>query len=114
MKKSTFGLIATAAMLFTPVAAFAQDSQSNLQINRNAGAAAGYGNVVNQQGTQVNYQDQFDLNGYYPEGSAQSSIQDNANVGSAVGEYNLVNQGGTQVNGQTNTDIDSYGHYYGY
>ena len=34
MKKSTFGFIATAAMLITPMAAFAQDAQQNLQINR--------------------------------------------------------------------------------
>lgn len=54
MKKSTFGLLATAAMLLTPVAAFAQDYQENLQINHSAGSASGYGNFVNQNTTQNN------------------------------------------------------------
>ena len=114
MKKSTFGIIATAAMLFTPVAAFAQDSQQNLQINRSDAAAVGVGNYVNQDTTQTSFQDQFDYDDYYGDGSAQSNIQDNASAASAVGEYNVVNQVTDQYSGQTNTDIDSYGHYYGH
>ena len=98
MKKSTFGFLATAAFLLIPTTAFAQDAQSNLQLNRNTGAADGYGNVVNQTGTQSNYQDQFDYNGYYNEPSSQSSIQDNASVGAAVGAGNFVNQEGNQYN----------------
>ena len=113
MKKSTFGLLATAAMILTPVAAFAQDAQSNLQINRANGAAVGVGNFVNQNATQASYQDQFDINGYYSP-SSQQSIQDNGSAASAVGEHNIVNQGATQVNGQTNTTIDTYSDYYGY
>ena len=114
MKKSTFGFLATAAFLLTPVAAFAQDAQSNLQINRSDAAAVGYGNYVNQNTNQASFQDQFDYDGYYSEPSVQNSIQDNASAASAVGEYNLINQGTTQINGQSNTNIESYGHYYGY
>ena len=114
MKKSTFGLIATAAMILTPVTAFAQDAQSNLQINRSDAAAVGVGNFVNQNTLQESFQSQYDYDGYYGEGSSQSSIQDNASAASAVGEYNVVNQGTHQYSGQSNTDIDSYGHYYGY
>ena len=114
MKKSTFGLIATAAMILTPVAAFAQDSQSNLQINRSDAAVVGIGNFVNQNTVQESYQSQFDYDGYYSEPSAQQSIQDNASGAAAIGEYNLVNQGTHQVSGQSSTDIESYGHYYGY
>ena len=114
MKKSTFGLLATAAMILTPVAAFAQDSQSNLQINRSDAAAVGVGNFVNQNTVQESYQDQFDLNGYYSEPSVQNSIQDNASAASAVGEHNVINQGTHQYSGQTNTSIDTYSDYYGY
>ena len=114
MKKSTFGLLATAAMLLTPVAAFAQDAQSNLQINRSEAAAVGVGNVINQNTLQQSFQDQFDYDDYYGEPSVQSNIQDNASAASAVGEYNLINQGTHQFSGQTNTDIESYGHYYDY
>ena len=114
MKKSTFGLIATAAMILTPVAAFAQDSQSNLQINRSDAAAVGIGNYVNQNTVQQSFQDQFDYDGYYSEPSSQSSIQDNASAASAVGEYNVIDQGTHQYSGQSNTSIGSYGYYYGY
>ena len=113
MKKSTFGILATAAMILTPVAAMAQDAQSNLQINRSDAAAVGVGNFVNQNTTQQSYQDQFDINGYYSP-SNQNNIQDNAAAASAVGEYNVINQGANQVSGQTNTTIDTYSDYYGY
>ncbi len=115
MKKSTFGLLATAALIFTPVAAFAQDSQQNLQINRSDAAAVGVGNYINQATGQFSNQNQVDINGYgYGTPSTQTSIQDNANAASTVGEYNVIDQGVIQDNGQTNVDIDSYGHYYGY
>ena len=105
MKKSTFGLLATAAMLFTPIAAFAQDSQQNLQINRSDAAAVGVGNFVNQTTNQTSFQDQFDYDGYYGEGSAQSNIQDNGSAASAVGEYNVINQGTDQFSSQNIIDI---------
>ncbi len=109
MKKSTFGLLATAAMLLTPIAAFAQDSQQNLQINRSDAAAVGIGNYINQNTLQSSDQTQLDINGYgYGSPSTQTSVQDNANAASAVGEYNLINQGVIQDNNQTSTDIDTY------
>ena len=52
MKKSTFGLLAASALLLTPVAAFAQDNQSNLQIGNNGAAAVGEGHYINQVGVQ--------------------------------------------------------------
>ena len=94
--------------------AFAQDAQSNLQINRSDAAALGHGNFVNQNTTQQSYQSQFDYDGYYSEPSVQNSIQDNASAASAVGEYNVIDQGTSQYSGQSNTNIESYGHYYGY
>ena len=113
MKKSTFGLLATAALIFTPVAAFAQDSQQNLQINRSDAAAVGVGNYINQDTLQQSQQHQLDINGYgYATPSTQTSVQDNANAASAVGEHNLINQGVVQDNNQTSADIDTYPAYY--
>ena len=100
MKKSTFSLIATAAMIFTPVAAFAQDSQQNLQINHSGAAAVGEGNFVNQTVDQYSEQSQYGINDYVP--STQSSIQDNLSEASAVGEYNTINQETYQQNSQYN------------
>jgi hypothetical protein len=100
MKKSTFGLIATAAFIFTPVAAFAQDSQQNIQVNQNAAAAVGEGNFVNQTVDQYSDQTQLGVNDYVP--STQTSIQDNLSEASAVGEYNVINQETYQQNSQYN------------
>ena len=111
MKKSTFGLLAATALIFTPVAAFAQDSQQNLQINRSDAAAVGVGNYINQGTLQQSQQSQFDINGYATP-STQTSVQDNANAASAVGDYNLINQGVVQDNDQTNGSIDTYPGYY--
>jgi hypothetical protein len=98
MKKSTFGLIATAALIFTPVAAFAQDSQQNLQINNSAAAAVGEGNYIDQTTQQYSDQTQYGVNDYEP--SSQMSVQDNLSEASAVGEYNTVNQDTLQENYQ--------------
>ena len=107
MKKSTFGLIATATMLLTPISAFAQDSQQNLQINRSGAAAVGVGNYINQDTLQHSQQNQLDINGYITP-STQTSVQDNANAASTVGGYNSIHQGVIQDNDQTNVGISSY------
>ena len=109
MKKSTFGLLATAALVLTPFAAFAQDSQQNLQINRSDAAAVGVGNYINQTTGQFSNQTQVDVGGYgYDSPSTQTSVQDNASAASAVGAYNAIDQDVHQVNGQSNVDIDTY------
>jgi hypothetical protein len=109
MKKSTFGLLATVALIFTPVAAFAQDSQQNLQINHSSAAAVGEGNFVNQTVDQYSDQSQYGINDYgYGDPSSQSSIQDNTSEAAAVGEYNTINQNTVQQNGQYNGSIDTY------
>ena len=51
MKSSKLSLLATVAILFTPVAAFAQDSQVSVQGNQNSAAAIGT---------------QLDVGGYVP------------------------------------------------
>lgn len=109
MKKFTLGLLATAALIFTPVAAFAQDSQQNLQINNSNAAAVGEGNWIDQTTGQYSDQTQMGVNDYgYGDPSSQMSVQDNLSEASAVGEYNVINQGAVQENGQNNMDINSY------
>ena len=114
MKKSTFGLIAATAMLLTPLAALAQDSQQNLQLNDSAAGAVGVGNLINQQTYQRSNQTQLDIDGYrgYGVPSHQTSVQDNGSAAAAVGRHNLVNQGVVQDNDQFNGNVDTYPAYY--
>lgn len=99
MKKSTFGILATVALAFSPVAAFAQQAQISGQSANNSGAAVGYGNYVDQTINQDNYQTQLEVPGYYNQADPQLQInaQDASNAGAAVGNYNYVDQ-----------DIDQY------
>jgi hypothetical protein len=106
MKKS-LGILATVALTFSPVVAFAQDVQQNIQRASNSAAAIGVGNYVQQDITQFNNQGQYDVNGYLnPTG--QVSVQDAANSGVANGQYNNLIQGVDQYNGQGQVDVNSY------
>lgn len=107
MKKSTFGLLAAVTLIFTPLTTLAQDNQQNLQINQNAAAGFGEGNLINQQGFQESNQSQIGIDAYgYAEPSSQSSVQDNSHDASAVDGYNVINQGTYQGNGQSNGNVD--------
>jgi hypothetical protein len=107
MKSSKLSLLATVAILFTPVAAFAQDSQVNVQNNSNSAAAIGTGNTIVQDTTQVSDQAQLGIGGYDTP-DAQLSIQDNANSAAAIGHGNTVVQDADQYNTQTQVDVGSY------
>ncbi len=102
MKKSTFGILATIALAFSPVAAFAQQAQISGQSADNTGAAVGFGNYVEQTIDQDNYQNQLDVPGYYPQTGPQLQIngQDAANTGAAVGTYNYLDQNVDQYSEQ--------------
>jgi hypothetical protein len=115
MKKS-FGILATVALAFSPVAAFAQETQLNVQGASNSAAAVGTHNFVNQNIDQTSFQDQLSVDGYYPSADpqAQISVQDASNSGAAVGTGNFVNQDIDQYNQQIQTDVGGYGHYFGY
>ena len=111
MKSSKLSLLATVAILFTPVAALAQDSQVNVQNNSNSAAAIGTGNFIYQDTTQVSNQNQLDIGGYghgYNTPDAQLSIQNNSNSAAAIGHGNAVIQDTTQINNQTQVDLGSY------
>ncbi len=118
MKTSKLGILATVAVLFTPVAAFAQDSQVSVQGNQNSAAAVGNGNAIFQESTQFNNQNQLDVGGYgygYDAPDAQVSIQDNSNEAAAVGNGNAIFQESTQLNNQNQVDVGGYiPHGYGY
>jgi hypothetical protein len=109
MKSSKLGLLATVAILFTPVAAFAQDAQTSVQSNTNSAAAIGTGNLIYQDANQVSDQTQVGIDGYgYDAPDAQLSIQDNANSGAAVGHGNAVIQNADQYNTQNQVDVGGY------
>ena len=105
MKKSL--LIATAAIVFCPLTAFAQNAQTNVQNSSNSAAAVGTGNYIQQNTLQQSDQLQLDANGY-PTPSSQLSIQDNANSAAAIGNYNAIQQNTVQDSSQTNVDVGSY------
>ena len=110
MKKSTFGIIATVALAFFPIAAFAQDAQTSVQSNTNSAAAVGDANLILQNATQNSTQTQAGLDGYgYPTTpDSQLSIQDNANEAAAIGGYNIIDQNAVQDSSQTQVDVNQY------
>jgi hypothetical protein len=102
-----FGILATAALVFAPVAAFAQETQVSSQGASNSGVAAGHGNLVIQNADQANVQDQLSVDGYYKGSDPQLQInsQNAANTGTAIGTGNTMIQNVDQLNGQFQTDL---------
>ncbi|MEM7762080.1 MAG: hypothetical protein AAF298_28780 [Cyanobacteria bacterium P01_A01_bin.40] len=108
MKKSTLALL-TAAIAFSPLAAFAQDSSTSIQHNTNSAAAVGTANYIDQNAKQISIQDQLDVGGYgYTTPEAQTSAQINANEAAAIGNYNVIDQDATQTNVQDQVDLNQY------
>lgn len=107
--KSAFGLLATAALVLAPVAAFAGQSQVNSQGSKNSGVASGVGNTVVQDQDLNNIQNQADvdpnsyLNGTDPQ--LQINKQDGQNSGAAVGAGNLMIQDQDLNNLQNQVDV---------
>ena len=116
MKTAKLGILATVAVLFTPVAALAGDAATNIQTNTNSAAAVGDANSILQQAHQNNRQLQVGVgkSGYpygysgYKTPSAQTSAQINANEAAAIGNHNVVGQSAAQNNAQTNVDVNKY------
>ena len=114
MKTSKLGILATMAVLFTPVAAFAGDTQTNIQTNKNSAAVVGNGNLLLQQAHQNNGQIQVGKTGYpygyggYKTPSAQNNVQIYANEAAATGNFNVIGQSAAQNNAQTNVDLKKY------
>jgi hypothetical protein len=110
MKKSTFGIIATIALAFSPLAAFAQDAQTSVQNNTNSAAAVGDANLILQNAAQNNSQTQVGLDAYgYPTTpNSQLSVQGNANEAAAIGGYNVIDQNAAQDSTQNQVDVNQY------
>ncbi len=105
--KKYFGLIATAALVFSPVAAFAGETQVSSQGANNNGVASGHGNLMIQNTDQTNHQNQLDVEGYLKDAGAQTQIssQGAVNSGAAVGTGNVNVQNVDQLNDQFQTDF---------
>ena len=109
MKKTTLSIL-TAAIAFSPLAALAQNAQTSIQTNSNSAAAVGDANLVLQNATQANQQQQLNLDAYgvYSTPNAQTAIQDNANEAAAIGNYNVIDQNAVQTGTQTQVDVNQY------
>ncbi|MEM8675839.1 MAG: hypothetical protein AAGF83_18495 [Cyanobacteria bacterium P01_G01_bin.67] len=109
MKKSTLTILTT-IIAFSPLAAFAQDTQTSIQNNINSAAAVGDANLILQNTNQANYQDQLNLgvNGLPTIPNAQTSVQGGANEAAAVGGFNVIDQDTTQNNVQGQIDVQQY------
>ena len=108
MNKSTFGLLATVALVLSPVAAFAQSTAVNNQNASNSAAALGANNFVQQDILQQNLQTQVGVDGYYSPATPQLQIsgQNAANAGVADGFGNVVDQSVYQTNDQFQGDVN--------
>jgi hypothetical protein len=114
MKTSTFGILATVALVLSPVAAFAQETQANIQRASNSAAAIGNGNTIIQNIDQSNFQNQFGADGYFPSTTPQGqvSVQDASNAAAAVGNFNTIVQDVDQSNVQNQYDVNGYFPFY--
>jgi hypothetical protein len=100
-KKHTLSAIATLALVASPLAAFAQDTQVNSQNSKNSAAAVGTNNTVIQNTEQTSIQDQVDVNKYRQGaggGGLQINQQNSDNSAAAVGNNNAVIQNTQQQN----------------
>ena len=107
--KTTLSLL-TAVIAFSPLAAFAQDTQTSIQQNSNSAAAVGHANYIDQNVTQTSIQDQFDFGAYGVPATpdAQTSVQVNGNEAAAIGSYNYIDQDATQTSVQDQVDVNQY------
>ncbi|GAB4234158.1 MAG: hypothetical protein Kow0049_17930 [Stanieria sp.] len=112
MKTSTFGILATVALTFSPLAAFAQETQVIRQNASNSAIAVGSGNHIRQDVNQNSVQNQFDFDGYANSPSTQTSIQGASNSAAAIGQNNNITQGVNQNSVQNSGD--DYSQYFKY
>jgi hypothetical protein len=105
MKKTAL-IISTLALTLSPVAAFAQQAQSNVQAGSNQALTQGVGNLTNQAVSNDLTQTQLDLDGYGIDPQIQNSVQAGQNTGITQGYGNVTNQGVSNSADQFQTDID--------
>ncbi|BAU67106.1 hypothetical protein STA3757_45160 [Stanieria sp. NIES-3757] len=105
MKKAAL-IISTLALALSPVAAFAQQAQSNVQAGSNAAVTQGYGNYTDQAVSNDLTQTQLDLGGYGIDPQIQQSVQAGQNQSATSGIGNVTNQGVSNSADQFQSDIN--------
>ena len=109
MKTTKLTILATVAILLSPLSALANDAQTNIQSNTNSAATVGHSNTILQNANQNSRQTQVDIEGYLNSTpSKQTSAQVNANEAAAVGNHNAVIQDARQNSAQTSVDVEKY------
>jgi hypothetical protein len=110
MKKAAL-IISTLALALSPVAAFAQQAQSNVQAGSNSAVTHGVGNYTNQGVYNDLNQTQVGVDGYGIDPQIQQSVQAGQNQSYTDGYYNTTNQGVHNSADQTQVEIPGYSHY---
>jgi opacity protein-like surface antigen len=105
MKKAAL-IISTLALALAPVAAFAQQAQSNVQAGSNSALTQGYGNYTEQGVYNDLNQTQLDLDGYSIDPQIQNSVQAGQNTGITQGYGNYTDQGVYNSADQLQSDFD--------
>jgi ABC-type proline/glycine betaine transport system substrate-binding protein len=105
MKKAAL-IISTLALALSPVAAFAQQAQSNVQAGSNAAVTQGYGNYTNQAVSNDLTQTQLDVDGYSIDPQIQNSVQAGQNQSATFGVGNVTDQSVTNSADQLQSDFD--------
>ncbi|BAU66186.1 hypothetical protein STA3757_35890 [Stanieria sp. NIES-3757] len=105
MKKAAL-IISTLALALSPVAAFAQQFQGNVQAGSNSAVTHGIGNVTNQAVSNDLTQTQLDLGGYGIDPQIQQSVQAGQNQSATSGIGNVTNQGVYNSADQLQSDFD--------
>jgi hypothetical protein len=108
MKKAAL-IISTLALALSPVAAFAQQAQSNVQAGSNSAVTHGIGNVTNQAVSNDLTQTQFGAGGFGIDPQIQNSVQAGQNQSATLGIGNVTNQNVTNSADQTQVDLSGYG-----
>jgi hypothetical protein len=105
MKKAAL-IISTLALALSPIAAFAQQAQSNVQAGSNAAVTHGIGNYTNQAVSNDLTQTQLDIDGYSIDPQIQQSVQAGQNQSATFGIGNVTNQGVYNSADQLQSDFD--------
>jgi ABC-type proline/glycine betaine transport system substrate-binding protein len=105
MKKAAL-IISTLALTLSPVAAFAQQYQGNVQAGSNSALTQGYGNYTDQTVSNDLTQTQLDLDGYGLDPQIQNSVQAGQNTGITQGIGNYTDQDVYNSADQFQSDID--------
>jgi hypothetical protein len=107
MKKSAL-IISTLALALSPVAAFAQQAQNNVQAGSNSALTQGIGNYTEQGVYNDLNQTQFSVDGYGLDPQIQNSVQAGQNTGITQGFGNYTDQDVYNSADQFQSDVNYF------